>query len=130
MRRVVDLTVEALKSRRGEDILVMDLREQTDVVDYFVLCTGNSDTQVKALADAVVEAMEQDGSGPWHVEGYEGRKWVLVDAVDVAVHVFQRAVREFYRLERLWGDARMEMIPDETEAVASGRVSQMISEVP
>ncbi|MBI2951676.1 ribosome silencing factor [bacterium] len=129
-RRVVDLTVEALRSRKGEDILVMDLRGVTDLVDYFVLCTGNSDTQVKALADAVVEALERDGTGPWHVEGYEGRKWVLVDAVDVAVHVFQGPVREFYRLERLWGDARMEMIPDEAETVESGQASQMVSEVP
>lgn len=126
-RRVVDLTVEALRSRKGEDILVMDLRGLTDIVDYFVLCTGSSDTQVKALADAVVEALERDGPGPWHVEGYEGRKWVLVDAVDVAVHVFQRSVREFYRLERLWGDARVEMIPEETVEV--GRASQMLSEV-
>jgi len=112
VRPVVDLAVEALKSRKGEDILVMDLRGVTDIVDYFVLCTGNSDTQVKALADAVVEALEQDGAGPWYVEGYEGRKWVLVDAVDVVVHIFQQSVREFYRLERLWGDARMEMIPE------------------
>lgn len=122
-RRVVDLSVEALKSRKGEDVLVMDLRGLTDVVDYFVLCTGNSDTQVRALADAVVETLEQDGLGPWHVEGYEGRKWVLVDAVDVAVHIFQRSVREFYRLERLWGDAKMEMIPDEA-MVEAGQVSQ------
>jgi ribosome-associated protein len=123
----VDLVVEALKSRKGEEILVMDLRGVTDVVDYFVLCTGNSDTQVKALADAVVEALEKDGPGPWHVEGYEGQKWILVDAVDVVVHVFQQATREFYRLERLWGDARMEAVPDEAGpgAVEAGQKSLM-----
>ena len=101
----------------------MDLRELTDVVDYFVLCTGNSDTHVKALADAVEETLKKRDVKPWGIEGYEGRKWVLVDAVDVAVHVFQRSAREFYRLDRLWGDAKMEMISDEAEAVRSGQES-------
>ena len=112
-RQTVDLTVEALKSLKGEDILVMDLRGVTDMVDYFVLCTGNSGTHVKALADAVADHLEEEGLGVWGVEGYETRTWVLVDAVDVVVHVFQQETREFYRLEKLWGDARMETIPDE-----------------
>jgi ribosome-associated protein len=121
----VDLAVEALKSRKGEEILVMDLRELTDVVDYFVLCTGNSDPHVRALADAVTDTLEERDVKPWGVEGYEGRKWVLVDAVDVVIHIFQKEAREFYRLERLWGDARMEMISDEGEIVEPGKMAQV-----
>ena len=121
-QQVVDLSVEALKALKGEDIRVMDLRGLTDVVDYFVLCTGNSDTHVKALADAVADRLEQDDAGVWGVEGYETRNWVLVDAVDVVIHVFQQETREFYRLEKLWGDARMEAIPEE-DAVSETEVA-------
>ena len=124
VRSIVDLSVEALKSKKGEDILVMDLRGLTDIVDYFVLATGNSDTQVKALADAVLERLETEGLRPWHVEGYESRKWVLVDAVDVVVHVFVKSAREFYRLDRLWGDAKMDWVQEE-DAVGANQTSNV-----
>jgi ribosome-associated protein len=124
-RPTVDLCVEALRGLKGEDILIMDLRGLTDVADYFVLCTGNSDTHVKALADAVAERLEREGGGIWGSEGYETRNWVLVDAVDVVIHLFQRPAREFYRLEKLWGDARLEAIPDqEAGAFPPGRLSR------
>ena len=119
-RSVVDLSLEALKSTKGEDIIVLDLRGLTDVADYFIICTGNSDTHVKALAENLIEALEKESDRPWHVEGYESRKWVLVDSVDVVTHIFQTSVREFYRLERLWGDAKMEIIADEEDADRTG----------
>ena len=112
-RRIVDCSVEFLLSKRGEEILIMDLEGLTDMSDYFVLCTGNSDTQVKALADAVMEGMKRSGNRPWHVEGYDARRWILIDFVDVVVHIFLRDVRAFYALERLWGDAKLEWVEDE-----------------
>jgi len=114
-REIVDFSVELLLSKRGEGILIMGLEDLTDTADYFVLCTGNSDTQVKALADAVVEGMKQHGSRPWHVEGYEAQRWILIDFVDVVVHIFLQDVRLFYGLERLWGDAKLEWIQDEED---------------
>ena len=123
-REIVDLSVELLLSKRGEGILVMGLEGLTDTADYFVLCTGNSDTQVKALADAVQEGMKEHGSRPWHVEGYDAQRWILIDFVDVVVHIFLRDVRMFYGLERLWGDAKLEWIQDEEDA------TEQASEVP
>lgn len=123
-REIVDLSVELLLSKRGEGILIMTLEDLTDTADYFVLCTGNSDTQVKALADAVMEGTKQHGSPAWHVEGYDAQRWILIDFVDVVVHIFLRDVRLFYGLERLWGDAKLEWVQDEED------VAEQASEVP
>ncbi|MFH1568013.1 MAG: ribosome silencing factor [Gemmatimonadota bacterium] len=101
------LIVEILQSRKGLDIAVMDLRRVTDAADYFVLCTGNSDVHVHALSQDLVERLTQSGERPWHVEGAETRRWVLVDLVDIVIHLLRREAREFYALERLWGDAEI-----------------------
>lgn len=108
--QLVDLSVKFVRSKKAEDILVIDLRRVTDIADFFILCTGNSDTHVEAIADALVEGMEGAGYRPWHIEGYGERNWVLIDFVDVVVHIFQREPREFYALERLWGDAKIQEV--------------------
>jgi ribosome-associated protein len=110
---MADLVVEFITNKKGQGILVMDLRGITDIADCFVICSGSSDTQVKAIADSVIEGMEGSGYRPWHVEGYEGRKWVLVDFIDVVVHIFLEDTRNYYSLERLWGDAKIEKIEEE-----------------
>ena len=99
---------------------MLDLRKIADFTDYFLVCTGNSDTHVRAVADAVIEGMKKGGHRPWHVEGYETRKWVLIDFVDVVVHIFQSDTRSFYGLERLWGDAPSERIEEDTSLVETG----------
>ena len=104
--------VAQLLSRKAEDIAVIDLRKTADFVDYFILCTGTSDVHVRALADAVIEGLKAEGQRPYHVEGYEMRQWVLIDFVDVIVHIFQAESRRFYGLERLWGDAPVERVED------------------
>ena len=109
-REIVDLCVEFMKSKKAQDILIIDVRGVTDTTDYFVLCTGMSSMQVRAICEAVTEGMEERQESAWHVEGFEERQWVLVDFVDVVVHVFQPEVREFYSLERLWGDGICEEI--------------------
>ena len=89
----------------GVDIRIMDLRGLSDVSDYFVLCSGTSDLHVRSLSSEVVAAVKGIGQPPWHVEGMAQRKWVLIDLVDVVVHVFRVETREYYSLERLGGDA-------------------------
>jgi|ABEF01.1.fsa_nt_gi ribosome-associated protein len=89
----------------GIDILVIDLRGLSDVSDFFVLCTGTSDLHVRSLSTEVVTALKGIKRPPWHVEGMAQRKWVLIDVVDIVVHVFRAETREYYSLERLWGDA-------------------------
>jgi len=99
-----------MKSKKAQDILVIGLRELTDTTDYYVLCTGMSTTQVRAISDAVTGGMEEKEEPPWHVEGFEERQWVLIDFVDVVVHIFLPEIRAFYSLERLWGDGVTEEI--------------------
>lgn len=104
--------VEALLSKKALDVTVMDMHEVSGVADIFVIGTGESDLQIKAISDAVVERIrEQYQERPWHTEGYEGRQWVLLDYVDLVVHVFSHEKRAFYNLERLWGDAPREDVP-------------------
>ncbi|HET9950355.1 MAG TPA: ribosome silencing factor [Candidatus Eisenbacteria bacterium] len=99
-------------TKRAEDVAILDLRELDGVADFFVLATGNSEVQVRAIADAVDEGMDAMGLKPWHSEGYEARRWILLDYVDVVVHVFHAKAREYYLLDKLWGDARRENITD------------------
>ena len=97
---------EAVRSKKARELVALDLRELGGVSDYFLICSGSSEVQVKAIAEAVEEALRLKGHRPWHVEGREGRRWVLLDYVEVVVHVFHERTREYYMLDRLWGDAR------------------------
>ena len=90
----------------------MDLRKVTDMSDFFVVCSGSSDVQVKAIADAVADGTEEMGLSPWHREGLTQRQWILLDYVDVVVHVFHADLRKYYALEKLWGDAKIEVVED------------------
>lgn len=105
-KEMTAIAVQALDGKKGMDIRVLYTREQTTLADYFVLCTGASSTQVKALADAVEEAMSRAGEEPHHVEGHRGGEWTLLDYSAVVVHVFTEQARQFYALERLWSDAQ------------------------
>ena len=99
-------------TKRAEDVVILDLRELDGVCDYFVLATGQSEVQTRAIADAVDEGMRARGLKPWHTEGYEARRWILLDYVDFVVHVFHARAREYYLLDKLWGDARRETVAD------------------
>jgi ribosome-associated protein len=99
--RVVDL----LFDRKANDVTLLDLRGISSATDWFVIATGTSDTHVAALADNVVDGLKKDGTRPISVEGEREARWILLDYFDFVVHVFHPAAREFYQLERLWGDA-------------------------
>ncbi len=92
--------------KKAQDPVALDLRGLAGVADYFLICSGASEIQVKAIAEAVEERLHGLGAAPWHVEGLAGRRWLLLDYVEVVVHVFHEKTREYYLLERLWGDAR------------------------
>lgn len=110
-----DLAREAARltlTKRAEDVVILDLRELSQVCDYFVLATGHSEIQVRAIADSVDGGMRSRGYRPWHSEGYEARRWILLDYVDFVVHVFHVRAREYYLLDKLWGDAARESMAD------------------
>jgi ribosome-associated protein len=99
-------------SKKAHDVTIMDLRKLTDMTDFFVVCSADSDVQVKAVADAIAEGTEEIGISAWHSEGLTHRQWILLDYVDVVVHIFHKEVRRYYGLEKLWGDAEIELIAD------------------
>ena len=102
---IARVAADAALSRRARDVTILDLREVAAFTDFFVLCTGTSDTHIAGIADIVLEKMEEIGQRPWHLEGERHADWVLLDYIDVVVHIFSREAREFYALERLWVDA-------------------------
>ncbi len=99
--------------KKGENILIFDLRGITDVTDFFVIVTGSSDLHVKAIADFIEEELQKAGVRLFHKEGYENLRWVLLDYIDVVVHIFRPETREFYGLERLWADAKITHVEDD-----------------
>ncbi len=102
---MISIAVKALDEKKGKDIKVLHTADQTTLADYFIICNGTSNTQVRALADAVEEAMSKAGEEPHHIEGHRGGQWTLMDYSSVVVHIFTEEGREFYGLERLWSDA-------------------------
>ena len=103
-KEIAVTAAKALDSKKGQDIQVIDVESLTSLADYFVICSGTSNTQINALCDAVEKAVNEGGEPTLHREGYRGGTWVLLDFGSVVVHVFNHEAREFYSLERLWQD--------------------------
>ncbi|MDF2836151.1 MAG: ribosomal silencing factor RsfS [Paenibacillus sp.] len=104
---LVKLAVEAAEDKKAVDVIALNLKEVSLVADYFVICSGNSDTQVQAIATEVRKQAEKNGARIRGLEGMDTARWVLIDLGDVIVHVFHRDEREYYSLERLWSDAKV-----------------------
>ncbi len=114
-KEMVEIVTEALLSRKGKEITVLDISDLTTLTDYFVVCHGSSDVQVKALADAVEEdLLKKLGEKAWKKEGLQGRAWIILDFVNIVVHVMSKEKRDFYGLERMWNDAKITHIKDES----------------
>jgi ribosome-associated protein len=105
--------VQAALDKKATDVLVLDLRQTPAFTDYFVLCSGQNPRQVKAIADAVEETLRAAKVRPAHIEGYDRAEWVLMDFFNFIVHIFVPQTREFYSLERLWGNAERIDVSDE-----------------
>jgi ribosome-associated protein len=99
--------VKGMQEKKASDIVVMDLRKiKNAVADFFVICSGNSDKQLDAISDSIdAEVYKKFQENPWHTEGKNNKEWMLLDYINVVAHVFRKDRREFYALERLWGDA-------------------------
>jgi len=104
--------IKGIEEVKGNDITILDLREiENTVCDYFIICNGTSNTQVNAIVGSVQKMVSKElKDKPWHIEGSENAEWVLMDYVNVVVHVFQKHIREFYDIEGLWGDAKVTSI--------------------
>ena len=109
---LISLIINGIEEVKGVDINLLDLREiDNTVCDYFVICNGTSNTHVNAIVSSIQKTVSKAiQDKPWHVEGAENAEWVLMDYINVVVHVFQKQVREFYDIEGLWGDAKVTMV--------------------
>lgn len=106
---LAESAINGIQEKKGKEILVLDLRKiENAVTDFFIICEGDSITQVEAIARSVQEVVEKErGEKAWHCEGTQNAQWVLIDYVNVVVHVFQKEIRQFYNLESLWADAEV-----------------------
>ncbi len=125
-RTLAKKAAEFALSKMAYDSVMLDVRKLTSTADFFVICSADSDTQVRAVANAVEEESEKIGAPVWHTEGLHASTWVILDYVDVVVHVFHREARSFYNLERLWGDAKTTHVSDDGEEVV-GEKTQPVS---
>jgi len=109
---LTDKIIEAIQDTKGEDIMVFDLSNiENSVAETFIICSGNSNTQVSAIAGNIEKKVRNEvKERPWHVEGTDTAMWVLMDYVSVVVHIFQKETREYYNIEELWGDAKITKI--------------------
>ena len=111
---LAEIVINGIQEKKGKEIAQVDMRElKTASADYFVVCHGDSDKQVEAIARSVEEEVEKaTGELPWHTEGLENMEWVLLDYINVVVHIFVKDKREFYGIEELWGDAEIKIYQD------------------
>ena len=107
----IQRAIAAADDKKADDVVLLDLRKAAGFADYFLICSGGNPRQIRAIADAIMEALASDGARPAHVEGYQRSEWVLLDYFDFVVHIFSRETRLFYSLERLWGNAERMEIP-------------------
>ena len=107
--KLSELVVQGMSDKKGLDIVVLNLRNvKNAVADYFIICSGNSDTQIDAISDSVEEVVyKKVRQSPWKKEGKQNKEWILLDYVDVVAHIFKKDRRDFYSLEELWGDAEI-----------------------
>jgi ribosome-associated protein len=112
--KLSEAVVKGMQEKKATNIVVMDLRKvKNAVADFFIVCSGSSDKQIDAIADSVDEFVFKTlKENPWHVEGKDNKEWMLLDYIDVVAHIFRKDRREFYALERLWGDADITEMDD------------------
>jgi ribosome-associated protein len=110
VRNMLEIAVKAADAKRAEDIVALNMKGISLIADYFLICHGNSDKQVQAIAREIKEKVEEQNISLKRIEGFDEARWVLVDIGDIVVHVFHKDERGYYNLERLWGDAPFENI--------------------
>lgn len=113
--KTVDLIIEGIKEKKGKEIVSIDISKlENSVCSYFIICHGDSNTQVSAIANWVEKVVEDElDEKVWKKQGFENAQWILLDYVDVVVHIFQKETRDFYNLENLWADGRIEKFENE-----------------
>ena len=110
--QLIAVILSGIEDVKGKEINILDLREiENTVCDYFIICEGTSNTQINAIVNSIQKKVRKElKDKPWHIEGSDNADWVLIDYVNVVVHVFQKHIREYYDIESLWGDAKTTVV--------------------
>ena len=110
--QLISVIISSIEDVKGNEISILDLRDiENTVCDYFIICEGTSNTQVNAISNSIQKKVSKElKDHPWHVEGADNAEWILLDYVNVVVHVFQKHIRDYYDIESLWGDAKITSI--------------------
>ena len=120
---IAEIGAEAAVDRKANDVAILDLRGLSSVADFFVVCSGNSDTHAEGIANIIKEKLDEHSVKLWHREGGRRASWILLDYIDVIVHIFTEDAREFYGLERLWGDAPRTEYDEEIDQSGPGNAT-------
>ncbi|KXG43149.1 ribosome silencing factor [Tepidibacillus decaturensis] len=115
VKEIAELAAQTASNKKAKDVVILDIRGLSVIADYFVICSGNSETQVQAVANEIKDKMHEVGVLVKGSEGMDQARWILIDLGDVVVHIFHKEEREFYHLERLWGDAPRIEFEENTE---------------
>lgn len=122
-KQLAEKMSDTIFSKKGYDVKLLDLQKLTTMTDFFLICSADSNTQVKAISDEIERNLRDEGIKCWHREGYKALDWVLLDYVDIVVHVFKKDAREFYNLEKLWGDAVIRQMEDPVVKAAAKKIT-------
>ena len=111
---LIELLAEGLLEKKAKEVLLLDVRNLTTLTDYFLVCHGTSETQIRALANSAMEKVKKEiGENAWKQEGMDARRWIILDYVNVVVHIFNEEKRKYYGIERMWNDAVITEIEDD-----------------
>lgn len=122
-----NLIIQGMVDRKAQDIVLLDLRKvRNSMADFFIICSGTSDTQVDAITDSVEDVVTKNsGQNPWHREGKTNKEWILLDYFDCVAHIFKKAKREFYALEMLWGDATITHFGEDGQIITAQQAAKL-----
>lgn len=105
LKEKIERCYQAVIDKKGDNVVILDLKKITSFTDYFLICSGSSTKQVQSIADEIIRRLGKEEKKETRIEGYQVGRWILVDCIDVVIHVFHEETRNFYNIERLWGDA-------------------------
>ena len=111
--QLVKQITEYIKDKKGYDIIILDVRKLSSLTDYFIICTSDSEPQTKAITNYIKKELSRKKIKPYQVEGLDYMEWILMDYFDIVVHIFKKEIREFYNIEKLWGDAKITKIKND-----------------
>ena len=113
MNKLIKNIIELIKSKKGYDITILDVKKLSSLTEYFIICSSDSEPQTRSIMNHIKKELSKKKTKPYQIEGLDYCDWVLMDYFDIVIHIFKKEIRDFYNIERLWGDAKITKIKDD-----------------